>query len=56
MMKSNFKFMRDRHPDLADNGANLEKLCDGPEDDALTLLRKFGERLLQLFIMDSSVS
>ena len=52
MMKSlNFEFMRVRHSDLADNGANLERNCDGPEDDALTLLRKFGEKLLHAFVL-----
>ena len=53
MMKSqNFEFMRVLRPDLADNGANLERNCDGPEDDALTLLRKFGERLLHAFVLE----
>lgn len=50
MQSTNFEFMRKHRPDLADEGAAIERVLHGSPGSAVDLLRTFAERLLKLFL------
>ena len=50
---TNFEFMRDKCVELADEAAVIEGLVHGNEPQAINLLCSFGEKLLQLFVVEN---
>ncbi|HUG67764.1 MAG TPA: NACHT domain-containing protein [Pirellulaceae bacterium] len=50
MQSTNFEFMRQHRPDLADDAADIENVLHGSPGSLIDLLRTFGQRLLQHFL------
>ena len=50
MRSTNFEFIREYRPDLADEAAIIESAFHNSAGSAIDLLRTFGQRLAQHFI------